>query len=233
MKIGFDENTTIIVKIRVIVRAILFLGLMFAVLFVSAGRWDYWYGWLYFLLFICCYVFNTILIPSELLQERFKPGPGTKKWDYVFHAFYFPLIYTTPLVAALDGGRYHWTADFPLWINVSAFIVVLLGYSLEILSVWTNRFFSTTVRIQKDRGHYVIDKGPYALIRHPGYAGSIISYFATAIGLNSLWALIPAGLYMILFIIRTVLEDKTLQKELPGYADYTARVKYRLLPGIW
>jgi protein-S-isoprenylcysteine O-methyltransferase Ste14 len=233
MKIGFDQNVSTVVKVRVIVRAILFLGLMFAVLFISAGRWDYWYGWLYFLLFIYCYVFNTILIPSELLQERFKPGPGTKKWDYVFHAFYFPLIYTTPLVAALDGGRYHWTGDFPLWINVSAFIVVFLGYSLEILSVWTNRFFSTTVRIQKDRGHYVIDKGPYALIRHPGYSGSIISYFATAIGLNSLWALIPAGLYMILFITRTVLEDNTLKKELPGYADYTARVKYRLLPGIW
>ena len=233
MKIGFDENITIIVKIQVIVRAILFLGIMFAVLFISAARWDYWYGWTYFILFVYVYLFNWILIPSELLQERFKPGPGTKKWDYVFHAFHFPLTYTIPLVAALDGGRYHWTGEFPLWIKVLAFAVIFLGYSLEILSVWTNRYFSSTVRIQKDRGHFVIDKGPYAFIRHPGYAASIISSFCIAIALNSLWALIPAGLYVLLFITRTVLEDNTLQKELPGYADYAARVKYRLLPGVW
>jgi len=233
MKIGFDENISIIVKIQVIVRAILFLGIMFAVLFISAARWDYWYGWTYFILFVYVYLFNWILIPSDLLKERLKPGPGTKKWDYVFHAFHFPLTYTIPLVAALDGGRYHWTGEFPLWIKVIAFAVIFLGYSLEILSVWTNRYFSSTVRIQKDRGHFVIDKGPYAFIRHPGYAASIISSFCIAIGLNSLWALIPAGLYVLLFITRTVLEDNTLQKELPGYADYAARVKYRLLPGVW
>lgn len=233
MKIGFDEGITTIVKIQVIVRAIFFLGLMFAVLFVSAARWDYWYGWTYFILFVYGYLFNWILIPSELLQERFKPGPGTKKWDYVFHALYLPLTYTIPLVAALDGGRYHWTGEFPLWINVFAFAVIFSGYSLEIVSAWTNRFFSSTVRIQKDRGHFVIDKGPYAFIRHPGYAGTIIASFCIGIGLNSLWALIPAGLYALLFITRTVLEDNTLQKELPGYADYAARVKYRLFPGIW
>ncbi len=233
MKIGFNEDITTIVKIQVIVRAILFLGLMFAVLFIPAARWDYWYGWIYFILFVYVYLFNWILIPSDLLQERFKPGPGTEKWDYVFHAFHLPIAYAIPLVAALDGGRYHWTGEFPLWIKVFAFAVIFLGYSLEILSVWTNQFFSSTVRIQKERGHFVIDKGPYAFIRHPGYAASIISASCIAIALNSLWALIPAGLYALLFITRTVLEDNTLQKELPGYADYAARVKYRLLPGIW
>ena len=233
MKIGFDEDTTIAVKIRTIVRAILFLGIMFAVLFIPAARWDYWYGWTYFILFVYVYLFNWILIPSGLLKERFKPGPGTKKWDYVFHAFHLPVAYSIPLVAALDGERYHWTDEFPLLIKVLAFAVIFLGYSLEILSVWTNQFFSSTVRIQKERGHFVIDNGPYAFIRHPGYAASIISSFCIAIGLNSLWALIPAGLYVLLFITRTVLEDNTLQKELPGYADYAARVKYRLFPGIW
>jgi len=233
MKIGFAEDIPITVKIQVIVRATLFMGIMFAVLFISAARWDYWYGWTYFILFVYVYLFNWILIPSELVQERFKPGTGIKKWDYVFHALHLPIAYTIPLVAALDGGRYHWTGEFPLWIKVLAFVIIFLGYSLEILSVWTNLFFSPAVRIQKDRGHFVIDKGPYAFIRHPGYAASIISSFCIAIGLNSLWALIPAGLYVLLFITRTVLEDNTLQKELPGYADYAARVKYRLLPGIW
>lgn len=233
MKIGFDEDITISVKIQVVIRAILFLGIMFAVLFIPAARWDYWYGWIYFILFVYVYLFNWILIPSDLLQERFKPGPGTKKWDYVFQAFHLPLAYATPFVAALDGGRYHWTGEFPLWIKVFAFAVIFLGYSFEILSVRANRFFSSTVRIQKERGHFVIDKGPYAFIRHPGYAANIIAAFCIAIGLNSLWALIPAGLNALLFVARTGFEDDALQKELAGYADYATRVKYRLLPGIW
>ena len=233
MKIGFDEDITLSVKIRVIVRAVVSLGLMLVVLFISAGRWDYWYGLTYFILFTYVYLFNWILIPSDLVKERLEPGPGTKKWDYVFHAFHFPVAYSIPLVAALDGGRYHWTGEFPLWIKVLAFAVIFLAYSFEILSLRMNRFFSSTVRIQKDRGHFVIDKGPYAFIRHPGYAASIISAFCIAIALNSFWALIPAGLYALLFIVRTVLEDKTLQRELPGYADYAARVKYRLFPWVW
>ncbi|MBU4228086.1 isoprenylcysteine carboxylmethyltransferase family protein [bacterium] len=233
MKIRINQNMSMDVKIRAIIRVIFILGLMFATLFISAGRWDYWYGWAYFLLWIYAVLFSWLIIPSELVQERIKPGPGSKKWDYVFYAFYLPLTYIIPLIAALDGGRYHWTGDFPLWVNVLAFIIIFLGYSLEILSLWKNRFFSSTVRIQKERGHCVIDKGPYAFIRHPGYAGVIISSFGIAIALNSLWALIPAGLYTIAFIIRTYLEDVTLQKELPGYADYAARVKYRLLPRIW
>ena len=146
---------------------------------------------------------------------------------------FIPLNYVIPLIAVLDGGRYHWTGVFPLWVNVLAFIIIFLGYSLEILSLWKNRFFSFIVRIQKDRGHYVIDKGPYAYIRHPGYAGAIISYFGIAFALNSLWALIPTGLLTTAIIIRTHLEDITLQKELPGYTDYAARVRYRLIPRVW
>jgi len=233
MKIGFDEDIPTSVKIQVITRTILFLGLMFSVLFISAARWDYWEGWIYFILFVYVYLFNWVFIPSGLLKERFKPGPGTKKWDYVFLALHLPVTYAIPLVAALDGGRYHWTSEFPLWVKVLAFAGIFSGYSLVILSVWTNQFFSSAVRIQNDRGHYVIDKGPYAFVRHPGYTASILSALCIAIALNSLWALIPAGLYALMFITRTVLEDNTLLKELPGYADYAARVRYRLLPGIW
>jgi protein-S-isoprenylcysteine O-methyltransferase Ste14 len=234
MKIGlFDADIRIAVKIQAIAKAIFFLGLMVAVLFISAGRWDYWYGWIYFILYVYVYLFNWILVPSVLFKERLKPNPGTKKWDYVFFAFCLPVAYSITLVAALDGGRYHWTGEFPLWIKVLAFAFIFLGYSLEILSLWTNQFFSSSVRIQKERGQFVIDNGPYAFIRHPGYAASIIAAFCIAIALNSLWALIPAGLYALSFIVRTVLEDNALQKELPGYAEYAARVKYRLLPGIW
>jgi protein-S-isoprenylcysteine O-methyltransferase Ste14 len=234
MKIGFDKNMSMVAKIRVILRAILSFGFMFAILFKSAGRWDYWHGWLYYLLWIYLFLFNWIIIPSELVKERFKPGAGAKKWDQILvYAIIIPLTYIIPFIAALDGGRYHWTGNFPLWVNALAFAVIFLGYSLMNFSLWKNRFFSATVRIQKDRGHYVIDKGPYAFIRHPGYAGPIISSFAIAFAMNSLWALIPAGLFSMTLIIRTYLEDVTLQKELQGYTEYAARVRYRLVPGIW
>jgi len=233
MKIGFDQNMDGMIKIRATSRVVSGVLLMFAILFISAGRWNYWHGWVYLLLWIYVELFTWLIVPSRLLQERIKPSPGTKKWDYVFLAFFLPLTYIIPLIAALDGGRNHWTGDFPIGVNVFAFIVIFLGYSLTILSLWKNQFFSTTVRIQKERGHHIIDEGPYAFIRHPGYAGLIVSSFGIAIALNSLWALIPTGLYTIAFIIRTYLEDVTLQKELSGYVDYAARVRYRLIPRIW
>jgi len=233
MKIGFDESITTGVKIQIILRAICMFGLMFLILFISAGRWDYWQGWGYFILWIYVYLFSNIIIPSELVQERFKSSAGTKKWDEVFIVCHSLLALINPLIAALDGGRYHWTGNFSSWVNVSAFIVIFLGLSLFIFSLWKNQFFSNTVRIQKDRGHHVIDKGPYAFIRHPGYAGFVISTLCIGLALNSLWALLPSGVLAIAFIIRTYLEDKTLQRELPGYAEYAAIVRYRLIPGIW
>jgi protein-S-isoprenylcysteine O-methyltransferase Ste14 len=97
----------------------------------------------------------------------------------------------------------------------------------------TNRFFSSVVRIQKDRGHAVVDSGPYEFIRHPGYSGAILYYIALPLALGSFWGLIPAGLTVITTIIRTALEDRMLQNELEGYIGYAKRVRYRLLPGLW
>ena len=233
MKIRFDKNTSMNIKIRVILELIYFIGSMFAVVFLSAGRWDYWQGWLYFLLWVYVHLFNSFFIPSELIKERSKINAGTKKWDIVIYVFIALLGYIIPCIAAMDGGRYHWTGDFPIWINALAFVLIFLGSTLFLNSLSKNRFFSATVRIQKDRGQFVIDKGPYAFIRHPGYASFIVSYLASGFALNSLWALIPAGLLVIAFIIRTYLEDITLQKELPEYKEYAARVRYRLVPGIW
>lgn len=233
MNMGFDHDITLALKVRATIRVISGVLLMLAVLFLSAGRWNYWYGWIYLLLWIYLELFTWLIVPPELLRERIKPGPGTKKWDYAFLPCFLALTYMIPLIAALDGGRHHWTGDFPVWVNVVAFVVIFLGYSLMVLSLWKNHFFSATVRIQKERGHHVIDEGPYAFIRHPGYAGLIASSFGIPLALNSLWALIPTGLYAIVLIIRTCLEDFTLQKELPSYTDYAARVRYRLVPRVW
>ncbi|MGA7305464.1 MAG: isoprenylcysteine carboxylmethyltransferase family protein, partial [Rhodothermales bacterium] len=122
---------------------------------------------------------------------------------------------------------------FPLWLIVLGFILISLGYSFAVWAVVENRFFSTTVRIQTDRGHVVCDSGPYRIVRHPGYAGNILPLLGIVPALGSVWTLIPAAVALIIMVIRTVLEDRTLQEELPGYREYARRVHYRLIPGIY
>ena len=114
-----------------------------------------------------------------------------------------------------------------------ALIVFVLGMGLFDWAMLSNRFFSGTVRIQEDRGHTVVADGPYRVVRHPGYVGMIVMFVLPPLVLGSLWALIPAGLAALATVIRTALEDKTLQVELPGYAEYAQRTRYRLLPRVW
>jgi protein-S-isoprenylcysteine O-methyltransferase Ste14 len=116
----------------------------------------------------------------------------------------------------------------------------LLGYALLLVGLaivtWAeavNKFFEPTVRIQTDRGHQVIDTGPYAIVRHPGYAGGSLLFLGIPLSLGSLWALIPAGLTCVFLVLRTRWEDQTLQAELAGYKEYTQRVCSRLIPGLW
>ena len=118
-------------------------------------------------------------------------------------------------------------------VYVAAYVVLVVAYGLVLWAMWTNRFFSSVVRIQTDRGHHVVHDGPYRFVRHPGYVGAILLGLASAVALGSLWALIPAGLMAMAVIVRTALEDATLKRELPGYAEYASRVRYRLLPGVW
>jgi protein-S-isoprenylcysteine O-methyltransferase Ste14 len=134
-------------------------------------------------------------------------------------------------VAGLDH-RYNWSSEVPLWLVVIGFILISLGYAFATWALAENRFFSSVVRIQTDRGHTVCDSGPYRFVRHPGYAGNILALFGIVLALGSVWTLIPAAVASIIAVIRTVLEDRTLQEELPGYRDYARRVRYRLFPWI-
>jgi protein-S-isoprenylcysteine O-methyltransferase Ste14 len=140
----------------------------------------------------------------------------------------FPLV----IVAGLDH-RFGWSPEFPLWLIVLGLILIALGYAFGVWAFVENRFFSSTVRIQTDRGHVVCDSGPYRIVRHPGYAGNILPLLGIVLALGSVWTLIPAAVALIIAVIRTTLEDQTLQEELPGYRDYARRVHYRLLPGIF
>jgi protein-S-isoprenylcysteine O-methyltransferase Ste14 len=215
------------------------LGLILipACIFISAGRVGYWQGWAYVgTIILIGVVMITIFIRGkklELLQERTNPGPGTKWWDKVFFAFYAPSYLAILIVGSLDSGRYFWTSDFAVSIYIIGYAVFLFAIAIFLWSMWVNRFFSSTVRIQSDRGQFVIQSGPYRFVRHPGYVAGILLALGNSLVFGSFWALIPAGLMALSLVIRTGLEDVTLKKELPGYVEYTRKTKYRLFPGLW
>ena len=208
------------------------------VLLVCGGDFGWWQAWVYAVLIVASGIIGRILAERRhpgLLAERqnIEKIQSSKAWDKVLAPLMalsvcFPLV----IVAGLDHRR-GWSPVFPLWLIVLGFILISLGYAFAVWALTENRFFSSTVRIQTDRGHVVCDSGPYRIVRHPGYAGSILPLPGIVLALGSVWTLIPAAAALIIAVIRTALEDRTLQEELPGYRDYARRVRYRLIPGIY
>jgi protein-S-isoprenylcysteine O-methyltransferase Ste14 len=221
--------------LKIMIRMWLFVFLISISIFILAGRINYWQGWLFITGNISFFIIQSISLANkkDLAQERDKPGLGTKPWDKFFFPLYWPASISIFAVAALDAGRFSWTAKLPPLVYIISYTACVLSLSLFLWAIRANKFFSSVVRIQTDRGHYVIRSGPYRFIRHPGYLAAIFAFISVAPALGSLWALIPASLVAFLFIIRTYLEDKTLKKELPGYSEYAQDVKFRLLPHIW
>jgi protein-S-isoprenylcysteine O-methyltransferase Ste14 len=208
------------------------------VLLLSGGDLVWWQAWVYFLLIVAAGPGGRIWAERRhpgLLAERqnMEKIQSAKAWDKVLAplmalSLSFPLV----IVAGLDH-RFGWSPIFPLWLIVLGFLLISLGYSFAAWALAENRFFSSVVRIQTDRGHVVCDSGPYRIVRHPGYAGNIVALPGMVLALSSMWTLIPVAVALIIAVIRTVLEDQTLQNELPGYRDYARRVRYRLIPGIY
>ena len=207
-----------------------------AILFVSAGRLDWLMGWVYVGVYVGSTLINGLVVVRDdpaLAKERLDAGPGIKDWDRVLVLFAALLsVPGTLLVSGLDM-RFGWSQNVPFALQIIAALVDVLGIGLTLWAVASNTFFSGYVRIQEERGQTVVSSGPYAFVRHPGYLGAMVSCISTALMLGSWWALIPVGLGTLGFVVRTVLEDTTLQNELEGYKEYAARVRYRLLPGIW
>jgi protein-S-isoprenylcysteine O-methyltransferase Ste14 len=208
------------------------------VLLVCGGDFGWWQAWVYLLLIVAAGVGGRILAEQRhpgLLAERqnIEKAKSAKAWDKVLAPLMalsvgFPLV----IVAGLDH-RFDWSPVFPLWLIVLGFILITLGYAFAASALVENRFFSSVVRIQTDRGHVVCDSGPYGIVRHPGYAGNIPPLLGIVLALGSVWTIIPAVAALIIAVIRTALEDRTLREELPGYRDYTRRVRYRLIPGVY
>ena len=209
--------------------------LFFAIIFVSAGRIDYWKGLIYVLIgFIMVLLNYTVLqIDSELLKERSKPGIDTKKWDKTILGFLFLVTISMYVIAGLDSGRFHWSTDFHWSMYLLGIILTALGQILFLIAQKQNKFFSSTVRIQKDRGHVVCETGLYKIVRHPAYLGSIIQSLGFPLLFGSFWSIIPICILIILFIIKTNLEDRTLKNELKGYLEYSEKTRYRIIPYVW
>ena len=203
-----------------------------AILFVASGRLDWVWAWAYLGVGVGIVAINALVLPPELIAERGQTKEDTKSWDKVLGILLITPTLGTLIVAGLDK-RFGWSLPLAVVVHLVALIFYALAQGLFTWAMASNKFFSGTVRIQKERGHTVASGGPYRYVRHPGYVGYIASWIATSLALGSLWALIPAGLVMGLMVVRTALEDKTLQAELDGYKDYAARVRYRLLPGVW
>jgi protein-S-isoprenylcysteine O-methyltransferase Ste14 len=221
-----------------VIRLMLLVPIMLGVLLLSAGRWDWWEAWAYSGLGLLVLLGSravVILKYPDLALERSQAQDmdNVKEWDKFlmpFTALIGPLF--SWLVAGLDK-RFGWSPDLPDGVQIAALGLIQLGSLLGIWAMLKNRFFSSQVRIQTDRGHTVVREGPYRFVRHPGYAGGLISWLAAPVFFSSYWVIIPMVLVIIASLIRTALEDRTLMEELPGYKEYAREVKYRLVPGIW
>lgn len=217
------------------VRAIFTALFILAALFVPAGTLKWTEAWIFVILYTVAVLAAVAWMKKKapgLFQERTKRKKDAKSWDKMFMALYSIFLLVLLILPGLDAVRFRWSA-VPTIVKVIAFIGYLPGFWIVFWAMRENAFLSDVVRIQEDRGHTVCTTGPYKLVRHPMYVGIILIMVCFPFSLGSLYTLIPAAIIIVLFIFRTDLEDKTLQRELSGYKEYAQKVRYRLIPGIW
>ncbi len=204
-------------------------------LLLSAGRIDYWQGWLFFGLILASVLLSISLMKDDLglIAERLRPGKGMKWWDKGYYLLSTPLYFAALVVAGLDAGRFRWSSPPKTEIYALFLAVFFAGQGLFLWAKKVNPFFSSVVRIQADRGQTVCRRGPYKMCRHPGYLGGLMFGLMTPLVLGSYWALIPQGFAALLLVARTYLEDRMLKRDLLWYADYAQTVRSRLIPGVW
>ena len=222
---------------RLILQLVVFILVVPFLPLLLSGRWNWWEAWFYALVYILTFVISRALAARrspDILKERgkFMDHADTQPWDKILA----PLVGLggglLPLAVGLES-RFGSQPVFSLGLKLSAITLFLAGMIWASAALIENSFFSGTVRLQKERGQKVIASGPYAVMRHPGYSGALLTYLSTPILLESWWAFLPAVFLLVVLVLRTFLEDRFLQENLPGYKEYAARVRYRLLPGVW
>jgi protein-S-isoprenylcysteine O-methyltransferase Ste14 len=213
--------------------AIGFVVFLAAALFSAAGSLRWPMAWAILLVYAGLAAIGLLGVSPSLLAERSRPAAGGERADVVLSAAFTLLLYPGTLVASGLERRVGASPDFPVSIQIVALGLFAAGYGFSFWAMQVNAFFTTVVRIQTERGHRVVDRGPYRWVRHPGYAGGIVAHLALPVSLGSSWGLVPATLGCLLLAARIVGEERMLRSGLAGYPDYAARVRWRLVPGVW
>ena len=209
--------------------------LLAAMIFVPAGRLDYIPGWICLAVMVIGFSGLTAYVSKRtpsLIRRRMKAGAGTPLWDRLLILAVQLLFVAILVVGGMDAGRYHWTS-LPVWLQLVGLILMISGMLGVGWTMGQNPHFESTVRIQTDQNHRVIDTGPYRIVRHPGYVAGIVLFIGMGLVLNSTWALVPSFLSAAVLVIRTKVEDRFLQEHLNGYREFAKRTRFRLIPGIW
>lgn len=213
------------------VQSLIFVILAAVALFASAGTAALAAFWIYLALLIAVVGVSLFGLDPDLIRERMRPGGEPPPLGLRLFA---ALLLIHWIVAGLDRGRFHWSDSVPQWLEAIGLMVVAAGWGLCLWAMAVNRFFSSVVRLQTERGQYVVTTGPYAFVRHPGYVAGILIMLASGVALGSWLAEMVLLLPSLPFLLyRAVTEDRVLRAELPGYRDYAARVRWRLVPGVW
>jgi protein-S-isoprenylcysteine O-methyltransferase Ste14 len=231
-------NPNKVLTVRTVLQVFVFVVLVPFLPLLISWNWRWWEAWVYAMTGVLGFVLSRYLAARrhpDILAERarFMQHADIKSWDKTLAALVGLGGALIPITAGLDA-RFDWsTRDFVLWEELVALTLVLAGFALGSWALIENRFFSGVVRIQTDRGQTVVDTGPYRYLRHPGYAGALLTYWFVPFLLDSLWTFIPVFLLSFILFVRTDLEDRALRRELPGYKTYAQKTRFRLLPGIW
>jgi len=231
------ENKKKVNSVRIVVMLLIVLVVFPLLPILISGKWDWWEAWVMAGLFALSFIVSRAIAAKktpDILKERadYNQQDNTQAWDkWLSPVVAFGSVFTL-LVAGLDA-LYQWSSGFPLWLELIGLLLILAGYVFGSIAFIENAFFSGTVRIQEERGHKVVSSGPYSWVRHPGYLGSLVASLGMPLLLDSIWAFIPVIVFGCFFVLRTSLEDRFLQANLPGYSEYAQKVRYRLLPGIW
>lgn len=218
---------------RAVIESVGLIGLMAVALFAPSGDPTWPMAWATLgVTAVIATVGLTVLDPA-LLAERSRVPPDIDRVDAALGTVFFLLLYPSTLVVSGLDRRFAWSPAIAVPAQCAAVAVYALGYGFGLWAARVNAFFSAFVRIQRERGHRVIDSGPYAYVRHPGYAGGVVAHLALPLALGSLWALVPAVCGVLLLALRSVREERTLASQLDGYREYQQRVRWRLIPGVW
>lgn len=218
------------IRLQASVQSLVFVIMLAATLFGTAGRFDIIEFWVYTAIVAAVSALSLTILGTDLMQERMRPG-GRRVGRH-----FLPLIIIVFLhwaVAGLDRGHLHLSDEVKPILEVIALVLFALAWIVFVWAMYVNRFFSSIPRIQSERGHTVISTGPYRFVRHPGYTAALLAAVTSGIALGSWISTFIAPIALALLVWRTMVEDRLLRRDLPGYADYAVRVRYRLVPGVW